>query len=92
VGRTCRLTARPVGAFVIKGDEVTWRPAVDVDRMIPVGQLPPPRCSLWGRPCVRGSAAAKWHPDAITDVSTRSVRTVQYVPVPHITRHDALAG
>ena len=33
------LTARPVGAFVIKGDEVTWRPAVDVDRMILVGQL-----------------------------------------------------
>jgi len=33
------LTARPVGAFVIKGDEVTWRPAVDVDRMILVGQI-----------------------------------------------------
>jgi uncharacterized spore protein YtfJ len=33
------LTARPVGAFVIKGDEVSWRPAVDVDRMILVGQI-----------------------------------------------------
>lgn len=33
------LTARPVGAFVIKGDEVTWRPAVDVNRMILVGQI-----------------------------------------------------
>lgn len=33
------LTARPVGAFVIKGDEVTWRPAVDIDRMILVGQI-----------------------------------------------------
>lgn len=33
------LTARPVGAFVIKGGEVTWRPAVDVDRMILVGQI-----------------------------------------------------
>lgn len=33
------LTARPVGAFLIKGDEVTWRPAVDVDRMILVGQI-----------------------------------------------------
>jgi uncharacterized spore protein YtfJ len=33
------LTARPVGAFVIKGDEVTWRPAVDVDRIILVGQI-----------------------------------------------------
>ncbi len=33
------LTARPVGAFVIKGDDVSWRPAVDVDRMILVGQI-----------------------------------------------------
>jgi uncharacterized spore protein YtfJ len=33
------LTARPVGAFVITGDQVTWRPAVDVDRMILVGQI-----------------------------------------------------
>jgi uncharacterized spore protein YtfJ len=33
------LTARPVGAFVIRGDEVSWRPAVDVDRMILVGQI-----------------------------------------------------
>jgi len=33
------LTARPVGAFVIKGDEVTWRPAVDVDRIILVAQI-----------------------------------------------------
>jgi uncharacterized spore protein YtfJ len=33
------LIARPVGAFVIRGDEVSWRPAVDVDRMILVGQI-----------------------------------------------------
>jgi uncharacterized spore protein YtfJ len=28
------LDARPVGAFVIKGDDVTWIPAVDVNRII----------------------------------------------------------
>jgi uncharacterized spore protein YtfJ len=28
------LMSRPVGAFVIKGDEVAWRPAVDVNRII----------------------------------------------------------
>jgi hypothetical protein len=33
------LTARPVGAFVIKRDEVSWRSALDVDRMILVGQI-----------------------------------------------------
>jgi uncharacterized spore protein YtfJ len=33
------LTARPVGAWIIKGGEATWRPAVDVSRMIFMGQL-----------------------------------------------------
>jgi uncharacterized spore protein YtfJ len=28
------LDATPVGAFVIKGDEVTWVPAVDVTRIV----------------------------------------------------------
>jgi uncharacterized spore protein YtfJ len=27
------LTARPVGAYVISGDEVRWRPAFDVTRL-----------------------------------------------------------
>jgi uncharacterized spore protein YtfJ len=33
------LTARPVGAFVLKGGEVTWRPAVDVTRIVLGGQV-----------------------------------------------------
>jgi uncharacterized spore protein YtfJ len=32
------LVARPVGAFVIKGDRVTWKPALDVNRLV-VGSL-----------------------------------------------------
>jgi len=28
------LTARPVGAYVVKDGVVTWRPAVDVNRLI----------------------------------------------------------
>src|SRR5262245_41417047 len=28
------VMARPVGAYVIKGDQVSWRPAVDVNRVI----------------------------------------------------------
>jgi uncharacterized spore protein YtfJ len=27
------VKARPVGAWVIRGDEVAWRPAVDVNRI-----------------------------------------------------------
>ena len=28
------LTARPVGAYVIRGDDVSWQPAFDLTRMI----------------------------------------------------------
>ena len=33
------VNARPAGAFVIRGDEVEWRPAIDVNRVILGGQL-----------------------------------------------------
>jgi uncharacterized spore protein YtfJ len=31
------LTARPVGAYVIRGDQVEWRPALDTTRLITAG-------------------------------------------------------
>jgi uncharacterized spore protein YtfJ len=33
------LTARPVGAFVIRDGDLSWRPAVDVNRIILGGQV-----------------------------------------------------
>jgi uncharacterized spore protein YtfJ len=33
------LRARPLGVYVVRGEEVTWRPAVDVNRMILGGQI-----------------------------------------------------
>jgi uncharacterized spore protein YtfJ len=33
------LRARPVGAYVIRGEEVSWEPAVDLGRIILGGQL-----------------------------------------------------
>jgi hypothetical protein len=33
------LAADPVGVFVIKGDSVAWRPAVDVGRVVMGGQI-----------------------------------------------------
>jgi uncharacterized spore protein YtfJ len=33
------MTARPVGAFIIRGGELSWRPAVDVNRIILGGQV-----------------------------------------------------
>ncbi|TMF11799.1 MAG: sporulation protein [Chloroflexi bacterium] len=33
------VSSRPVGAFVIKGDEVSWQPALDLNRIILMGQV-----------------------------------------------------
>jgi uncharacterized spore protein YtfJ len=33
------LSARPVGAWVIKDGDATWRPAVDLNRTILMGQI-----------------------------------------------------
>jgi uncharacterized spore protein YtfJ len=33
------MSARPVGMFVIRGDELSWRPAVDVNRIVLGGQV-----------------------------------------------------
>jgi uncharacterized spore protein YtfJ len=33
------VSARPVGAFVIRGGEMTWRPALDLNRVILGGQV-----------------------------------------------------
>lgn len=35
------IVARPVGAFIIKGGEVTWKPAVDATRVALRGMLIP---------------------------------------------------
>ena len=33
------VNAKPAGAFVVRGDDVDWRPAIDVNRIIMGGQL-----------------------------------------------------
>jgi uncharacterized spore protein YtfJ len=33
------LAARPVGAYLVRGDDLTWRPAVDVNRLILGSQI-----------------------------------------------------
>jgi hypothetical protein len=33
------LQARPAGAFIVRGGKVSWRPAIDVNRVIMGGQL-----------------------------------------------------
>ena len=33
------VSARPVGAYVIRGDRVTWVPAIDTTRVIVLGQV-----------------------------------------------------
>lgn len=33
------VSSRPVGAFVIKGQDVSWQPALDLNRVILIGQV-----------------------------------------------------
>jgi len=33
------VSSRPVGAFVIKGGEVSWQPSLDLNRVILMGQV-----------------------------------------------------
>lgn len=33
------VTARPVGAYTIRGDQVTWVPAADTTRVIVIGEV-----------------------------------------------------
>ena len=33
------VSSRPVGAFVIKGNDVSWQPALDLNRVILMGQV-----------------------------------------------------
>jgi uncharacterized spore protein YtfJ len=47
------VNARPVGAYVIRDDEVVWRPAVDVNRVILGAQLVAIAALLLARAVVR---------------------------------------
>ncbi len=53
------VTARPVGAYVIRGDEVRWEPAVDVTRMALMGQAVALIALLVIRSIVKSRAKAK---------------------------------
>ena len=50
------LSAKPVGAYVIRGDDVSWRPAVDVTRVILGAQLVALAALLVARSIVRSRA------------------------------------
>ena len=39
IGGGFGLRARPVGAYVIRGEQVSWEPAMDLNRVILGGQL-----------------------------------------------------
>jgi uncharacterized spore protein YtfJ len=53
------MVARPVGAFLVRDGEVTWRPAVDVNRIILGGQVVAVVALLALRSIVRTRAKAR---------------------------------
>jgi uncharacterized spore protein YtfJ len=54
-GGGLRLSARPVGAFVIRRNRVRWRPAIDVNRVILGGQVLAALAMFGGRAMMRRS-------------------------------------
>jgi len=50
------LNARPAGAFVIKGSDVSWIPAIDFNRIVLVGQIVLLAAILSGRSVARQRA------------------------------------
>ena len=53
------MSARPVGAFLIRGDEMTWRPAVDLNRIVLGGQIVAVVALLTVRTIVKARAKAR---------------------------------
>jgi uncharacterized spore protein YtfJ len=53
------ITAHPVGAFMIREGELSWRPAVDVNRVILGGQVVAVVALLTLRAIVKARAKAK---------------------------------
>jgi uncharacterized spore protein YtfJ len=53
------LAARPVGAYLIRGDEVTWRPAVDLNRIVLGAQVVAIVALLTIRAIVKARAKAR---------------------------------
>ncbi len=53
------MSARPVGAFLIKGNDLTWRPAVDVNRVVLGAQVVAIVALLTIRTIVKARAKAR---------------------------------
>ena len=53
------MSARPVGAFLIRGDEMTWRPALDLNRIVLGGQIVAVVALLTIRTIVKARAKAR---------------------------------
>jgi len=49
------LSAKPLGAFVIKGGDVSWRPAIDVNKVILGGQIVAVAALLLAREIVKSA-------------------------------------
>ena len=53
------MTARPVGAFIIREGELSWRPAVDVNRIVLGGQVVAIVALLTVRALIKARAKAR---------------------------------
>lgn len=71
------ITAQPAGVFVVKDGDVSWRPALDVNRVILGGQVVAVVALLTFRSVLKRqararAAVAKWSSPAVAAKSRRS--------------------
>lgn len=53
------ISARPVGAYIIRGDDLTWRPAFDINQIILGGQIVAIVALLTLRAAIKARAKAR---------------------------------
>jgi hypothetical protein len=85
------LEARPVGVYVVRDGEVSWRPAVDVTRIALGGSWWPSSPCWW-----RGASSAAWRgaegQDTPQGSGTRSVAGIQSSRPPSSSSRTAGTG
>lgn len=70
------LSARPVGAFLIEGDDVTWRPAVDINRIVLGSQVVAIVALLTIRAVIKARAKAETRAGWLRVAASRSARSL----------------
>ena len=75
--RAFGLIARPSGAWILQGDQVTWKPAIDVNRIVLGGQIIAfTAIFMAGRILLARSSGSRSKPSLASTVASALARTL----------------